>query len=137
MMSKRRSRMEGGSASPRDRAERSEAEALGDVVRGRPGRRSTDERTRAVLELLSGKATVDQIARRFGVRAATVEGWRDQAMEGISEAMRQGSGKSARELVLERDLASLEKAFTHLAIKHELVERALKDRPSRPGRSRR
>jgi transposase-like protein len=90
-----------------------------------------------VLELLSGKATVDQLARRFGVHAATVESWREQAMEGIGEALRQGTGKSARELELKRDLASLEKAFTHLAIKHELVERALKDRPSRPGRSRR
>ncbi len=88
-----------------------------------------------MLELLSGKATVDQLARRFGVHAATVESWREQAMEGIGEALRQGTGKSTREL--ERDLASLEKAFTHLAIKHELVERALKDRPSRPGRSRR
>jgi len=124
-------------ASPRGGAERSEAEALGDAVRGRPGRRSVEERTEAVLELLSGKATVDQLARRFGVRGGTVEGWRSQALEGIAEAMRQGTGKSARELVLERDLASLEKAFTHLAIKHELVERALKSRPSRPGRSRR
>ncbi|MEN8184473.1 MAG: helix-turn-helix domain-containing protein [Myxococcota bacterium] len=106
-------------------------------MRGRPGRRSAEERTQAVLELLSGRASVDQISRRFGVRAGTVEGWRDQALEGIGEAMRQGTGKSARELALERDLASLEKAFTHLAIKHELVERALKDRPSRPGRSRR
>ena len=126
-----------GSASPRGGAERSEAEPLGEAVRGRPGRRSTAERTEAVLELLSGKATVDQLARRFGVRAATVEGWREQALEGIGESLRQGTGKSSRELELERDLAGLEKAFTHLAIKHELVERALKDRPSRPGRSRR
>ena len=118
-------------------AEQSEVEALGDAVRGRPGRRSTAERTEAVLELLSGKATLDQLARRFGVRAATVEGWREQALEGIAESLRQGTGKSGRELELERDLTNLEKAFTHLAIKHELVERALKDRPSRPGRSRR
>jgi transposase-like protein len=137
MMSKREIGKRRGSASPGGGAERSEAEPLGDAVRGRPGRRSVDERTQAVLELLSGKASVDQIARRFGVRSATVEGWRDQALEGIGEAMRQGTGKSARELVLERDLSSLEKAFTHLAIKHELVERALKERPSRPGRSRR
>ena len=136
-MTRKQSTNRGGSASPRGGAERSEAEALGDAVRGRPGRRSVEERTEAVLELLSGKATVDQLARRFGVRAGTVEGWRSQALEGIGEAMRQGTGKSARELVLERDLASLEKAFTHLAIKHELVERALKSRPSRPGRSRR
>ena len=136
-MTRKQSRNRRGTASPRGEAERSEAQALGDAVRGRPGRRSAGERTEAVLELLSGKASVDQIARRFGVRAGTVEGWREQAMEGIAEALRQGSGKSARELQLEKDLGSLEKAFTHLAIKHELVERALKNRPSRPGRSRR
>lgn len=136
-MARKQSRNGRGSASPRGGAERSEAEPLGDAVRGRPGRRSTAERTEAVLELLSGKATLDQLARRFGVRAATVEGWRDQALEGIRESLRQGTGKSGRELALERDLTNLEKAFTHLAIKHELVERALKDRPSRPGRSRR
>ena len=136
-MTRKQSRNRRGTASPRGEAERSEAQALGDAVRGRPGRRSAGERTEAVLELLSGKASVDQIARRFGVRAGTVEGWREQAMEGIAEALRQGSGKSSRELQLEKDLGSLEKAFTHLAIKHELVERALKDRPSRPGRSRR
>ena len=136
-MARKQGRRTRGSASPGGGAERSEAQAAGDAVRGRPGRRSAEERTEAVLELLSGKATVDQLARRFGVRAATVEGWREQAMEGIGQSLRQGSGKSPRELELERDLASLEKAFTHLAIKHELVERALKDRPSRPGRSRR
>jgi len=43
--------------------------------------------------------------------------------------LRQGTGKSARKLDLERDLASLEKAFTHLAIKYALVERAVKERP--------
>ena len=136
-MTRKQSRNRRESASPRGEAERSEAQALGDAVRGRPGRRSAEERTEAVLELLSGKASVDQIARRFGVRGGTVEGWREQAMEGIAEALRQGTGKSFRELQLEKDLGSLEKAFTHLAIKHELVERALKDRPSRPGRSRR
>jgi hypothetical protein len=49
--------------------------------------------------------------------------------------MRQGTAKSASELDLERKHATLREAFTELAIKHELVERALKDRPSRPGRS--
>ena len=53
-------------------------------MRGRPGRRSAAERTEAVLELLSGKSSVDQLARRFGVRATTVESWRDQALERIA-----------------------------------------------------
>lgn len=118
-------------------AERSEAEAEAglEVSRGRPGRRTAAERTRAVLELLSGKATVDQLARRFGVLPATIEGWRQEALRGIEEAMRVGQGKSPRELELEKKLSTLEKAFTNLAIKHELVERALQERPTRPGRS--
>jgi hypothetical protein len=35
---------------------------------GRPGRRSVEDRTQAVLELLAGKATVDQLARRQPLR---------------------------------------------------------------------
>lgn len=47
--------------------------------RGRPGRRSLQDRQGAVLELLQGKSTIDQIARRLGVRSETVAGWRDAA----------------------------------------------------------
>jgi len=117
-------------------AERGEAQEPADGVRrGRPGRRSAEDRQQAVLELLSGKATVDQLAFRFGVRPETIENWRDIALEGISEAMRRGSGKSARERELEKKLRSLERAFTDLAIRNELAERALAERPTRPGRS--
>ena len=119
-------------------AERSEAEASAAAAdRGRPGRRTTEERTRAVLDLLSGKATVDQLAKRFGILPATIERWREVALEGLEQSLRQGTGRTGRELELERKLESLEKAFTNLAIKHELVERALEERPSRPGRSSR
>jgi hypothetical protein len=64
-----------------------------------------------------------------------VEGWREIALEGIGQAMRQGTGKSARELEVEKKLKSLERAFTDLAIRHELVERFLAERPTRPGKS--
>ncbi len=93
-------------------------EALGDAVRGRMARRSTEERTEAVLALPSGKASVDPIARRFGVRAgAVVEGRREQALESIGEEMRQGTGKSARKLALERDLAVGPEGRVHAALR--------------------
>jgi transposase-like protein len=38
-----------------------------------------EERQRAVLDLMAGKASVDQIARRLGVHASTVEAWRQAA----------------------------------------------------------
>ena len=110
----------------------------GDVVRGRPGRRTVEDRQQAVLDLLAGKATVDQLARRYGVKPETVEAWRDEAMAGIQETFRRGSAKSARELELERENRLLKDALTRQTMKSELLERALEGRPpTLPGKSRR
>jgi transposase-like protein len=110
-------------------------------VRARPGRRSVEERQQAVLELMAGKATVDQIARRLGVHASTVEGWRQDALAGVEQALRRGSGKTASELELERKHRDLEKVVTTLSIQKCLLEQALEieraGRPTGPARSRR
>jgi transposase-like protein len=85
------------------------------VRRGRPELRSVDDRKEAVVELLSGKATVDQVAFRFGVDPEKVEKWREVALEGIEQSTRQGSGKSKGERELERKPKALKRAFTDLA----------------------
>src|SRR5689334_6611589 len=91
----------GSAGGPESSAERSGAELSGDLGgRGRPGRRSAEDRREAVLQLLSGKATVDQLARRFGVLPSTIEHWRSDALEAIDRSMRQGSGRSPEELQL-------------------------------------
>ena len=109
--------------------------------RARPGRRTVEERQRAVLELFAGKATVDQIARRLGVHASTVEGWRQDALGGVEQALRRGRGKPAAELELERKHRDLEKVVTTLSIQKCLLEQALEieraGRPTGPARSRR
>lgn len=103
--------------------------------RGRPGRRTAEDRTQAVLELLSGKASVEQLSQRYGVQPETIEKWREAALEGMSQAMRQGNATTARERELQKDLSALEKAFTKLAIRNEVAERELRKRgPTRPGR---
>jgi hypothetical protein len=66
------------------------------------------ERTEAIVELLSDKATLDQWAFRFGVHPKTVEKWGKVALEGIEHSMRQGSGKTKRELELERKLKGMD-----------------------------
>lgn len=55
-----------------------------------------------MLELMVGKATVNQVARRLGVHTSTVSGWRDDAIAGMAEALRRGSGKTSRELEFEK-----------------------------------
>lgn len=115
------------------------AEPPPENVRGRPGRRSAEDRRRAVLELLGGKATVDQIAMRFGVLPQTVEGWRDDALAGIDAALKQGTGKSAREVELEAEVEVLRETALNATMQVTLLQKAMgiKPRPSRPARSRR
>jgi transposase-like protein len=108
----------------------------GTRLRGRAGRRSVEERSQAVLELLSGKASIQQLAIRFCVNEETIVKWRDDALEGMAGSLRRGTGKSASEQKLEKEYQSLKAAFTEMAIKNELMERALRDRPPiRRGRS--
>lgn len=103
-------------------------------VRGRPGRRTAEERQKAILELLEGKASVDQVARRYGLHPQTVETWLVEAREAAVATARKKSDKTSRERELEKELAGLKSAFTDLAIRHELVTRALASRPSKPGK---
>ena len=105
--------------------------------RGRPGKRSIEEKRQAVLDLLAGKATVEQLAKRLAVLPETVEGWRAEALVAIEGAFRQKPQTSERERQLERDKESLERVVTKLVMKTELLERAMEMRrnPSRPGRS--
>lgn len=122
-------------------AERTEEkqDAPPENVRGRPGRRSAEERRKAVLELLGGKATTDQVAMRFGVLPQTVEGWREDALAGIDAAMKKGTGKTARELELEAEVAVLRETALNATMQVTLLQKAMgiKPRPSRPARSRR
>jgi transposase-like protein len=109
------------------------------VVRGRPGRRTVEERQQAVLDLFAGKASVDQIARRLGVLPETVEGWRADALAGVEAALRRGSGKTERERELERTVEQLRHVVTETAIEKELwkaaAEKERAGRPTGPGRS--
>lgn len=130
-------------ASKRDVAgrKRSQGQPTEGVTRGRPGRRSAAERSAAVLELLGGKASVDQLAKRYGVLPATVEGWREDALVGIESALRQGDGRSKRERELEERVDELEDALRDVSVKYALAQRGIEEwkstsRPTRRRRSR-
>lgn len=112
-----------------------------DVRRGRPGRRSAKERLEAVLALIGGKKSVDTLAKQFGVSPATIESWRDRALEGIEASLRSGHEPSQRERSLQRENESLKEALTDTSIQLALIKQAIKNReqhrPSQPPRSSR
>lgn len=120
-----------------DDNKRRESALVDGAQRGRPGRRSVAERQQAVLALMAGKATVDQLALRYGVKPATIEGWRQQALSGVEQALRQG-GRTPRERELEKENKLLRSALTRTTMQKELLENALEQSggPRPPTRSR-
>ena len=94
-----------------------------------------------MLALMAGKASVDQLAQRFGVHEATIIGWRDEALAGLRVALRRGEARSDREVELERENRLLRETVTDGAIAQALLKRALdeerKGRPTPPAKSSR
>ncbi len=78
------------------------------------------EQQEAVLALMAGKATVDQLALRYGVKPSTIEGWRQQALSGVEQNK------------------LLRSALTRTTMQKELLENALEQSggPRPPTRSR-
>jgi putative transposase len=116
----------GDNPPPRDHNEdqiSDERNELDGAVRGRPGRRSVGDRTDAVLALLAGKASVDRLALRYGVRKETIEGWRAEALAGEDAGLRHG-GTSPRERELEKELDVAKAALTRAILQKELLEPA-------------
>lgn len=101
---------------------------------GRPGRVSAEVKRDAVLELIAGKATVEQLARRIGVLPETVEAWRQEAVEGLVVVFRNG-GTTPRERELERENKELRDALARQSIKVALYEKKAEAAASRPRRS--
>lgn len=121
-------------------AEPSTGEAAGGAHRGRPGRRTLADRQEAVMQVLSGKASIDQVASRMGVYAKTVEQWRDQALAGMSEALLRGDVGTPRERELQREVDELRETLKDVSVRYALAQQAVDKLvgkgPTQPARSR-
>lgn len=108
-------------------------------TRGRPGKRSIQEKQQAVLDVVSGKATVAQIAKRLCVLPETVESWKEDGLAAMEGAFRQGPSQSEEDKKLAAENAQLKRVVVKLEMQKELLENALETernkRPTRPGRS--
>jgi transposase-like protein len=93
--------------------------------RGRPGRRCGAERHNAILEVLQGKATVDQVAWRMGVRPEAVAGWKEDGPAAMLANFQRGDGPTLRERELEAENGTLRDALTRSAMQVELLQREL------------
>lgn len=116
-------------------------EAAAEVTRGRPGRRSASDRLEAVRALLSGKASIEQLSKKYAVTQETIESWRDQGLAGLESSLRPSSASTSREKELEAKLTQMSGALTRAVMEKELLQQALDveraKRPTQPSRWRR
>jgi hypothetical protein len=91
-----------------------------EAARGRPGRRGLADRREAVLDILEGKASVEQVARRLGVTTDTIEKWQETALAGVETALTI-DGPSPRERALDRRVKALEAQLADVSVKYVSV----------------
>jgi transposase-like protein len=91
------------------------------------GRRSPftpAEKRDAVLAVLTKRKTISEVCRDKGISAQTFARWREQAMEGMAEALADKADRNSREADLDRRLAEAERTVGRLALENELLGKA-------------
>lgn len=75
---------------------------------------------------------MSRLAMRFESQAQIIEQGRKQALEGITEALREGDAELPREHELVRQVANLDKTVTSLAIQERVFQQAADTGNTRP-----
>lgn len=91
---------------------------------GRRSKFTPAQKREAVLGVLTKKRTISETCRELGITAQTFARWREQALEGMDEALSDRAERSAREAVLEKKLAEAERTIGQLALENELLGKA-------------
>jgi len=83
------------------------------------------QKLQIVLSVLRGECSVAEAARRSKCSETSVAKWRDQFLAGGMSALEEGSrrGPSAREALLERELAEVTSALGEAHVELRLLKR--------------
>jgi len=91
---------------------------------GRRSQFTPAQKRDAVLAVLSKRKTVAEICRELGISEPTFARWREQAVEGMEQALSDKSESSRREHVLEKKLTEAEQTIGRLALENDLLGKA-------------
>lgn len=91
---------------------------------GKPHRSYTPEfKVRVVMELLSGKKTLGEASREYGIKDSVISRWRQEFMERAPQMFEQGVSK---DLQAER-IAELERTLGRLTLQLEMAKKVFGD----------
>ena len=105
---------------------------VNEMIELRPRRWSAKKKAQVVLRLLRGEP-LDEVSRELGVEIHKLESWRDQALIGITDSL-----KEYIDHPLAGELDRAKKRIGELSMENELLyERCRRKGPFANGRSRR
>ncbi len=91
---------------------------------GKPHRTYTPEfKVRVVLELLSGKKTLGEASREYGIKDSLISRWRQEFMERAPQIFETGASKDAQ---AER-IDELERTLGRMALQLEIAKKVFGD----------
>ena len=91
------------------------------------GRKSTftaAQKRDAVMGVISKRRTVSETCRELGISETTFARWREQALEGMEDALADKDSRHSREDVLAKQLAEAERTIGQLALENDLLGKA-------------
>jgi transposase-like protein len=91
------------------------------------GRRSAftpAQKRDAVLAVLTKKKTVSEVCRELGVTQTSFNRWRELALDGIEDALKDKTAKDHELAELERKLTDAERTIGRLALENDLLGKA-------------
>jgi len=77
-----------------------------------------------VLAVLTKRKTVSEVCRAFGVSQQTFARWRELALAGIDDGLRDKTAKDGEIAELERKLHEAERTIGHVALENDLLGKA-------------
>ena len=84
-------------------------------------------RVALVLELLRGKTTAAQAARKYSLTVAEIEGWKEAFLSGAENALR--SRPRDDEAMKEAQIKKLEQKVGELVMERDVLTEAMKSHP--------
>jgi transposase-like protein len=90
-------------------------------------------RVALVMSILKGETSVQEAARKHGLKVAEVEDWRDRFLSGAENALR--SRPKDEEALKDEQIKKLKQKIGDLVLDNDILKEAMKGRPLGPGTS--
>jgi transposase-like protein len=91
------------------------------------------KRAALVMSIIKGETSIQEAARKHGLRVAEIDEWKERFLDGGQNALR--SRPKEEEALKDEHIKKLKQKVGELVLDMDIMKEAMKDRPFDPGTS--